>query len=226
MAGETATLTAGYTHRRPFYDSLHKSIYARIAERIVAVMSNDLIANVKLSSSQDFDPVTGDGSNFIDVGTFPAIALFGPRERLSRLGSKRRSIVYQATTDNKIKRRRARRKVDLVWDMVLVMKGDGAKLGEVNLMAATRGWFDDNGYLDLDVDPTDPSNGFVRYPMGLESDLVPFGEPNASDVRNFRGTFAVMNLTVEDAPGMVNDSVDAVSGRLNSVTINSTQQSE
>jgi hypothetical protein len=216
IPGESATLQAAYRTRKPYYDTPHKSIYGRITDALMDVLENDLVDTVRISSSPDFDPEAADASNVVDLPTYPAIVLLGPRTRLSRTvtGSARSVLVTQT---GRVKRRPRGARRDLVYDFLLVEK---TKQADLALHADLVQWFDSTGYVYMLRDEGNLSMGTCRYRVGLESDIVSAGEPNLTDVRVFRGTMGVLGVALGDLPGFVDDTVRSIAGVLTDPSVN------
>jgi hypothetical protein len=221
ISGEFVVAASAYTHKRPDLDSIHKSVYSRITAAWIRLIRNDLIPNVSQPKSTDFDPELNLRASFVDVAKFPAMTLFGPTPRPSRLGPGRVPPKYTDSTTGRVVRRRSRHRKDLYFTFVV---GEESNQENASLQAAMQAWFDDNAYLEVNKSPTDAGAGSVRFPFRLEGELEPLGALNGSNKRFFRGSFSIMGVTVEDAPGAQDSSVDLETGSTTSMSLTFEEQ--
>lgn len=216
IPGETVTASGLYRYQRPNLDSTHKSSWSRIVEAMVELFKNDLVPNVSFTQSVEFDPENGLHSSIVTIAKYPGMAIFGPTPRPSRINPARAKTTYKDSTTGRVEVRHGLHREDLVFTFVVAEQESNQR--QISLMAAFRRWFDTEGYLELNRHPTDSSQGTVEFPFRLEGQMEPFGAPSESNVKLFRGSFSIMGVAVEDAPGFAGSNVDSETGSTTSMT--------
>ena len=107
------------------------------------------------------------------------------------------------------------RVVDLTWK---ISGYDNNVLRAQNLMALTQKVLEDNNYLTIDRDSSDPSKGQVQYELD-GGDLGFAGGPNNSDVRMFTGEIVLRGFCFEDFAGFPGSQVIESSGTADTIEI-------
>ena len=219
IAGETVTLTNGFTY---FLPSLTvESELTRLVRTLLRDLKRQVLPNTVITTNTDFDPVTGDLTNLIEVATLPALILSGPATSENRFFSLNdRQELVSSTDPEEVLIRRRPYTIDLEWTLFGVTGGAGSTVTLLNLARLVIGFFQRNKFLVMDKDATDPTKGTVRYEMDFTIDGEPdvVSQPNESNIRQFSAAFVIRGFDLEDLAGVANDLVALTHKTLNSDT--------
>ena len=192
VPGEEATLVGGYGYRRP--SIVEESDLARLVRTVLRDLKRQVMENVSLTVSTDYDDDTSDGLNIAMVSKLPALVLVGPELAESRPYSTN-VPAEEAAGEDIFNRRLPPRTVDLEFTLVGV---SDHTMQLLNLMSACSRFFARNTRIEMPRDQADPSKGSVRWDMDLVEPFKVTGRPSESNVRSFSGTFAIRGFDVDE----------------------------
>jgi hypothetical protein len=201
ISGETVTRAGLLTFAR--VDLAIKADMLTVIEALVTELRRQVIANVSLATSVDFD---GDPSVTVFAGVdranLPALCLSGPTPTRDR--------AYNTTprfetleNDGLYSRRITAETQDLVFQLLGL---DHHTARVQNLHALVTQFFKDNIYLIVPRDPANLALGTVQY----ELESTPFSSTstnNNNDIRSFVGTVTIRGYQFEDVAGFPTQSV-------------------
>lgn len=197
IPGETATLAAAFTYRRP--DFGQEGELARVVRAMLRSLRRQVLPNVHFATHTDYDAVTGDLLNLAAVQELPAIVLANLEvsdDADARVDARRefpadagRFVIRAPPTTVTIK-----------YDLIGV-SDDPVEV--LNLLEAVRRYFRKNAYLRVDRSGTDPAQGSVQYDLEFYG-TVPAAVTHQGDntnVESFAGEVRVRGVLLEDMPG-------------------------
>lgn len=190
IAGELATLVAGFTYRLP--DLAREGRIAAVVRALLQALKREVLENTSMTTHSEYDPTTGDQLSVIDVGSLPAIVLSGLRLPTSRTYAQnvRRAVAGPGDVTFFL---RPSETVDLV---LTISAGTDATVQLQNLAGELKTFFQRNPYLEVVVaGRADP----LRYEMqadfgGLETQA----KPSESNVRQFSGELIVRGVDLDE----------------------------
>lgn len=203
IGGETVTIVGGYSFRRPRTDKLADQDLTRVVAEVINQFKRQVIDNVAITTDTDFDPVTGDSSNYIEPANLPQIVLIGPRLKENRFYSEN-ELPEDSTWDPVIKVRREAKTHDLTFDIMGVTDNLDQML---NLMVIVERMFHKTKFITI------PKNVGSTDTVDFELDIATDGnmqnnmKANRSNVHTFQGTFLVRGVTSDDLFGFQDDLV-------------------
>lgn len=196
IAGETLTLADGFTYRQVGLDSVTSSQLATLVASMILDMRKQVIPEVVLEQSTEYDGDTSDGLNITQIAEVPAIVLNGPALTENRFYSLNTSRFCEQP-DGTFLEMRHPYTVDLTFEVVGIANSTHQLL---NMMALFVTYMRRNKFFDF---------GTNRY----EFDFVEGGEPEArtnpnnSNLRSFSGTIVLRGFDIEGFAGFTNDDV-------------------
>jgi hypothetical protein len=169
----------------------------RIVEVLVTELKRQVIENVSVTTSVDFDS-DPDAVRFlgIDFAHLPALCLSGPEGARDRFYNAFLRPTIQDGTGI-YNRRTTFETEDLVFRL-LVLDNSGVRL--LNLHALVTKFFKSNNNLVVDRDSADATKGTVSYELE-GGPFVTTSVNNDSDLRAFSGSVTVRGYQFEDVTG-------------------------
>lgn len=197
IPGEEVVVAEGYTYRRAKLNV--EAGLTRLVRQVIREWKRQVLPNVVNTAHTEYDPETGDGLNITALAELPAIVLDGPELAENRFYSLN-GLIEVELPSGEVLLRRAAYTVDLTFPVVGVSDSTAELL---NLMALATQFVDGNPYIYLDRDPTDASQGRVRYEFDFApgGDFAITGGSNESNIRTFAGTIVVRGFDIEDIAG-------------------------
>jgi hypothetical protein len=192
IPGEEATLVGGYGYRRP--SIVEESDLARLVRTVLRDLKRQVMENVSLTVSTEYDEDASDGLNIAMVSKLPALILVGPELAESRPYSTN-VPAEEAVGEDIFHRRLPPKTVDIEFTLVGVSDHSVQLL---NLMNACSRFFARNTRIEMPRDPADPSKGSVRWDMDMVEPFKVTSRPSESNVRSFSGTFAIRGFDVDE----------------------------
>jgi hypothetical protein len=206
IAGALATLPAAYRFERARI--VREADLTRIVRALLRELKRQVLENVSLSVSADFDDTPLDGLDVVAIATLPSLVLTGPRLRENRFYSTNEPLeqVVPGPTGPEIQRRRPPLTVDVSFSLT----GASDRAVELlNLMAATATFLNRNRWLVLDRDPATPAAGVVRWEMDADGELRTDLD-GKGDVRAFTWGLVIRGVDIDE--GLPLDLARAVAG--------------
>jgi hypothetical protein len=201
IVGEVVSSMTTLTYVR--VDLTQTSDLSRVIDALVSELKRQVIDNVSILQSVDFDEVDPAEVSFVgvDVTKLPALALTGPTLQKNKFYNDLRPV--NAEGDGTF----SRRSTLVTYDLGFRLTGlDNHTRRSLNLQALVTQFFKTNNYLSVPRDTSDLSKGFVRYE--LESDGMDNTAINSSnDLRIFMGSVTVIGFQFEDVAGFSSQSV-------------------
>lgn len=208
IPGEVATKVDAYRFRRPNLTA--QDDLTRLVRTFIQELRRQVIDEVSLTVSTDFDDSTEDFLNIARIAKLPALVLVGPDINENRFFSTNEKQQIELP-DGTVEIRRSPYTVDLLFECIGIAD---LKAQILNLMAAFTKFINRNKFLEMDRDPADPSLGKVRYEMDFTEEG---GEPSSTDrlndsnVRSFAGNIIIRGFDLEDLAGVSDDLVTELS---------------
>ncbi len=222
ISGETAALVDGFNYRLPpLTGRENEGVLARITRQLLREMKRQILPNVVLTVSVDYDPDSSDGSNRIDPATMPGIALLGPD--LTRNYVNSRNVWREASVGDEFWLGRPPRTHDAAFQVVGIAD---SVVPLLNLMEATQLFVDRNPYLLVPLDPDDPAAGDARLELAFApgGDLKASSPANESDIRTFRGVLVLRGIELANLAGFGEDSNVARGASVDSLELGNEQK--
>jgi hypothetical protein len=199
IPGETITLVDGYKYRRPRLDATTESDLLRLVRTFIHSVKKQVLPEVVLTTNTDFDSDTTDGLNIVDIAQLPSIVLQGPETPINRFYSVNQRI-DEEISPGVVHIRRVPKTVDLNFAWIGM---SNSTMELVNLMTACYRYMQDNPFITMDRDPSDPSKGTVDYEFDFQpgGSFEVAGSNNNSNVRNFSGSVVIRGFDIEGYAG-------------------------
>jgi hypothetical protein len=200
IAGETATLAAGFAYDRP---SLVKSTpLQRVMEETVALLRRHVLANTHWIRSRDYDDATADHADALPAATLPRLDLVGPTlVPAPEWGTSTPTEV--ATSSTAWERPIRQRTVHLDWTLD-GFTADAPANQAIALANAVADFFAQVAAVTIPADPAAPTGAQWAFEMELSADGAPVFDvaPQGDGLRHFRCEFQVrgVDLGAEDLP--------------------------
>lgn len=204
ILGESVTVEDGFTYRHVKLDATTPSDLLRLVETLIQELKKQVIPEVVLTQSTDYDSSTGDGLNIVDIAKTPAIVIVGPDLPENRFYSRNDQPEEAQGEDVTIYRKP--RTVDLLFDVIGIVSDSIKEL--LNLESLMNEFMDRNPFISMVRDPDDLSKGSVSY----EFDIQPNGDfrtskrPSNSNIRVFTGSILIRGFDIEGFAGFYHDS--------------------
>ena len=194
IPGEEATLPDVYRFLRPRI--VTESTLTRLVRTLLRKIRRQIIENVSISVSVDYDDTTVDGVNVIALSTLPSLVLSGPRVGENRFFSTNEAHedVVAGSTGPELMRRRPPYTVDLSFTLTAV---SDRTVELLNLMAAVATFLNRNRWVELPRDAGDPQFGHVRWEMDPEGEFQTRLD-GPGDVRAFSCSFVVRGFDIDE----------------------------
>jgi hypothetical protein len=194
VPGEEATLAGAYRFLRPRI--VQEADLTRLVRALLRELKRQVIANVSMTVSIDYDDTTVDGMNVVAISKLPSLVLSGPRVAENRFFSTNEphEDVVPGPAGPELLRRRPPLTVDLVFTLTAA---SDRTVELLNLMAAVATFLNRNRWVELPRDPGDPSAGDVRWEMDPEGDFQTRLD-GPDDVRAFTCGFLVRGFDLDE----------------------------
>ena len=194
VPGEEAALASAYRFLRPRI--VKEADLTRIVRALLRELKRQVIANVSMTVSIDYDDTTVDGMNVVAISKLPSLVLSGPRVAENRFFSTNEphEDVVPGPAGPELLRRRPPLTVDLVFTLTAA---SDRTVELLNLMAAVATFLNRNRWVELPRDPGDPSAGDVRWEMDPEGDFQTRLD-GPDDVRAFTCGFLVRGFDLDE----------------------------
>jgi len=204
---ERVVLVSAYRFLRPRI--VQQSDLTRLIRTLLREFKRQVLENVSLSVSADFDDTPLDGLDIISVSKLPSLVLTGPKIRENRALSTNEALeeIVQGIFGPEIRRRRPALTVDL--EFAITGASDRA-IELLNLVGATSSFLNSNKWIEMLRDPSAPGKGSVRWEMD------PIGEVHVNfegkdDIRAFTWGLVIHGFDLnEGLPMDLSRAVDPV----------------
>ena len=194
VPGEEVVLPGAYRFLRPRIVS--ESDLTRLVRGLLRELKQQIIANISMTVSVDYDDTTIDGLNVVAISRLPSVVLSGPKVNENRFFSTNEphEDVVSGVSGPELLRRRPPFTVDLSFTITAV---SDRTVELLNLMAAVATFLNRNRWLDLPRDPEDENAGAVRWEMDPEGDFQTRLD-GPDDVRAFTCGFVVRGFDIDE----------------------------
>jgi len=194
VPGEEATLAGAYRFLRPRI--VAESDLTRLVRTLLRELKRQVIANVSMTVSVDYDDTTVDGMNVVAISKLPSLVLSGPRVVENRFFSTNEphEDVVPGAGGPELLRRRPPYTVDLAFTLTAA---SDRTVELLNLMAAVATFLNRNRWIELPRDPGDPDSESVRWEMDPEGELQTRLD-GPDDVRAFTCGFVVRGFDIDE----------------------------
>ena len=194
VPGEDATLAGAYRFQRPRI--VAESDLTRLVRTLLRELKRQVIANVSMTVSIDYDDTTVDGMSVIAISQLPSLMLSGPRVAENRFFSTNepREDVVPGASGPELMRRRPPYTVDLSFTLTAA---SDRTVELLNLMAAVATFLNRNRWVELPRDPDHPDAATARWEMDPEGDFQTRLD-GPDDVRVFSCGFVVRGFDIDE----------------------------
>ena len=194
VPGEEATLAGSYRYLRPRI--VAESDLTRLVRTLLRELKRQVLANVSMTVSVDYDDTTVDGMNVIAISQLPSLVLSGPRVAENRFFSTNepREDVVPGASGPELMRRRPPYTVDLSFTLTAA---SDRTVELLNLMAAVATFLNRNRWIELPRDPEDPATAAARWEMDPEGDFQTRLD-GPDDVRVFSCGFVIRGFDIDE----------------------------
>ena len=194
VPGEEATLAGAYRFLRPRI--VAESDLTRLVRTLLRELKRQVIANVSMTVSVDYDDTTVDGMSVIAISQLPSLVLSGPRVVENRFFSTNEphEDVVPGASGPELMRRRPPYTVDLSFTLTAA---SDRTVELLNLMAAAATFLNRNRWVELPRDPDDPAAGTTRWEMDPEGEFQTRLD-GRDDVRVFSCGFVVRGFDIDE----------------------------
>lgn len=206
IGGEEVVVTDGFRYRRPDVSASAPSDLLRVIRTWILEWKRQVIPNVLVTQSTDYDSSTADALNIVDIAETPALVLVGPEVEVNTFYARRavgRIVELADGTYYKLERPLV---VDVLIDVIGV---DDSYMRLLNLLTSSMNFVHRNVDLVVDADPDDASKGTV----GIEHDFQPGStftarsRSNNSNIYSFTGAVMLRGVDLSEFPGFVQESL-------------------
>jgi hypothetical protein len=211
-----ATLTNGFTYGKPVIGGLtNQTDLWRVIDALVVEFRRQVIDEVTLGSSLEWDELPGDGVRFAKLAKVPCIVLEGPRVRSSGGVLQNSGEPWTDLGSSVFKRHRRQDIMDLQF---LLFGVDDHRVRMFNLLREVIDFFRRNDVLKVLRDPVNPGAGFLEIDMRppQPEDWGTNVRGNKSDLKFFQGPFTLFGVPVgpddylDETRGMENFIIQSV----------------
>jgi len=194
VPGEEATLADAYRFQRPRI--VAESDLTRLVRTLLRELKRQVLANVSMTVSVDYDDTTVDGMNVIAISQLPSLVLSGPRVAENRFFSNNEphQDVVAGPSGPELMRRRPSYTVDLSFTLTAA---SDRTVELLNLMAAVATFLNRNRWVELSRDPDDVDASSARWEMDPEGDFQTRLD-GPDDVRVFSCGFVVRGFDIDE----------------------------
>ena len=194
VPGGEATLAGAYRFLRPRI--VAESDLTRLVRTLLRELKRQVIANVSMTVSVDYDDTTVDGMSVIAISQLPSLVLSGPRVVENRFFSTNEphEEVVPGASGPELMRRRPPYTVDLSFTLTAA---SDRTVELLNLMAAAATFLNRNRWVELPRDPDDPAAGTTRWEMDPEGEFQTRLD-GRDDVRVFSCGFVVRGFDIDE----------------------------
>ena len=194
VPGGEATLAGAYRFLRPRI--VAESDLTRLVRTLLRELKRQVIANVSMTVSVDYDDTTVDGMSVIAISQLPSLVLSGPRVVENRFFSTNEphEDVVPGASGPELMRRRPPYTVDLSFTLTAA---SDRTVELLNLMAAAATFLNRNRWVELPRDPDDPAAGTTRWEMDPEGEFQTRLDGH-DDVRVFSCGFVVRGFDIDE----------------------------
>lgn len=191
LPGSELTLPGAFTYHRPAL--VPESDLTRLVRTLLRELKRQLLDNVSLTVSIDYDDTTVDGQNVVAIATLPSLVLSGPRIEPNRFYSTNEALEVPVGAAE-IHRYRP----PLTVDLAFTLTGASDRTTELmNLMAAVATFLNRNRWVTLPRYPDSPDAELVRWEMDPDGEFRTRLD-GTGDVRAFTCGFVVRGFDLDD----------------------------
>lgn len=194
VPGEETTLAGAYRFLLPRI--VAESDLTRLVRALLRELKRQVLANVSMTVSIDYDDTTVDGLSVIAISQLPSLVVSGPRVAENRFFSSNapHEDVVPGTSGPELVRRRPPYTVDLSFTLTAA---SDRTVELLNLMAAVATFLNRNRWVELPRDPDDPTTAAARWEMDPEGDFQTRLD-GPDDVRVFSCGFVIRGFDIDE----------------------------
>jgi len=190
---DTATLPTAFSFARPTIGGGTNSELWKVIEALVIEFKRQIMEEVVIGSSVDFDDNFASGLDIVKIAKVPALVLYGPQVRGSG-GALQRSVEpWEYVGGGNYERNRPQDVCNLDFTIHGVSK---SKIQITNMLKEVISFFRRNPVLTMLRDPSDVSKGTVDIDMRPEQpiDFSLVTRANPKDLQHFSGRFTLYGV--------------------------------
>ena len=193
VANESSRLDAAYRFLRPRL--AREADLTRLVRTLLRELKRQVIANVSLTTSVDFDDSVN-GGQAVALASLPALVVTGPTVRENRIYGTNVPVVDAVVTPTgpELRRRRPAFTADLEFRLT---GGSERTVELLTLMAAVATFLNRNRWIEMARDPEDSGAGMARWDLDMVGEFrTALDGPD--DVRAFTCGFVVRGFDVDE----------------------------
>jgi hypothetical protein len=173
------------------------SILVHIVRTIINDFRRQILDNVAISTSIEYDADTGAAIRKVEIASTPAIGLFGPAllENLTYRTPRREPV--QNVPGLTFDRYREPFVGDLLFDFTIFTKGDGARRDLLNLQQLATLFFRNKHSLTVDRDTSDPGAGTEELQLWLTVPPSVDSTANVAGLLSATGSFEIRAVPLD-----------------------------
>jgi hypothetical protein len=195
VPAESATLANAYRYLRA--DSATESDLTRLVRQVLRELKRQVLPNVSMTVSLDYDPEPFDGIRVIAPATLPSLVLSGPTLRESRPYAT--NVCREALLVTSQGAELIRHRPPFTVDLGFTLMGTTERTVELmNLLAAVATFLHRNTTLEVLRDASRPELGSVRYDLDPEPEMRTELRSGNTDLRVFTAGFAVRGFDIDE----------------------------
>lgn len=214
ISGELATKATAFTYVRPVFTIEAESDFARLVRTLLRELKRQIHPTVVLTTSTEYDADSGDQLNTATLASLPGLVLVGPELQENKFYATPNEVerpIDPTDPDSMWVTTRPPVTVDVHFEIVGVSDTQGELL---NLLAATRIFFQKNSYLVMARSPTDATQGTVPYELAVETEFHATTQVNNSNVLSFSGKVYIRAFDLEEIAGLPLGSIPGLPGTI------------
>lgn len=202
VGSETVTFSSGYTFRRPDLAALASpandgSNLIRVVRALVQDLKRQVLKNVYITVSVDYDSTTADNLNIVEKAALPSIILVGPTFRENRLFSLNAPRA-EDLGGGFFSKLRTPKTMDLEFDILVASDGT---MELFVLMELCTQYFQRNIFLRVQREKGNPAAGEVEYEMDMlrGGEVATADRANEANLRQFSGRLVIRGVDLDEA---------------------------
>lgn len=198
VPGEYKTRAAAYTYtRKDLSAGGFEGTLGYVTRCFLRTLKEQVLENTSLTVHTDFDSMTSDNLQLIDVAVLPALVVTGPKVRENRAYSKNAPEYGVPLEGGAVVQLPKVFTVDMEF-MVIALSDSTREL--LKLMSELALFLQRATTLEVPIEQTAPAGAFIEYEMEFTAGGEPSTNdaPNESNVRQFAATVLIRGVDVEE----------------------------
>jgi hypothetical protein len=199
---EEDTFTGVFTFTRQDYTRAFGSL-AHVVNTLISELRRQVLNNVAVSTSVDFDGDTANALDIVEIAETPALALFGPSIVENKFRREQKGSAVQDIPNLEFTKKSRASIADLSFELTVV---SNSPIELLQLNQEVIRFFERNQFLEVPQDSDNPNDGDVEFDMVLVSWPTREGNANNSDQHNQSSTFEIRGVLIDEDTAEIIDS--------------------